>query len=37
MVQITTALLGRRSISMGAVVQAASIGLHQIADAKSAG
>ena len=36
-VQITTALLGRRSISMGAVVQAASIGLHQIADGKSAG
>ena len=33
-VQITTALLGRRSISMGAVAQAISIALHQIADDK---
>ena len=35
-VQITTALLGRRSISMGAVVQALSIALHRIADEKNA-
>ena len=34
-VRITTALLGRRSISMGAVVQAISIALHRIADEKS--
>ncbi len=34
-VQITTALLGRRSSILGAVVQALSIGLHQIADRRS--
>lgn len=34
-VQITTALLGRRSTSMGAVVQAVSIALHHIADEKN--
>ncbi len=32
--QITTALLGRRAVSMGAVAQAISIALHQIADEK---
>ncbi len=34
-VQITTALLGRRSCAIGAVVQALSIALHQIADGRS--
>ena len=33
--QITTALLGRRSIGMGALVQAISIALHRIADEKN--
>lgn len=33
--QITTALLGRRSVGMGAVVQAISIALHHIADEKN--
>jgi predicted NBD/HSP70 family sugar kinase len=33
-VRITTALLGRRSSSMGAVVQALSTALHQIAEGK---
>jgi glucokinase-like ROK family protein len=33
--QITTALLGHRSVGMGAVVQAASIALHRIADEKN--
>lgn len=33
-VQITTALLGRRSSGMGAVVQALSLALHQIANEK---
>jgi glucokinase-like ROK family protein len=33
-VRITTALLGRRSAAMGAVVQAVSIALHQIAEGK---
>jgi glucokinase-like ROK family protein len=33
-VRITTALLGRRSAAMGAVVQAVSISLHQIAEGK---
>jgi len=32
--QITTALLGERSVSIGAVVQAISIGLHEIADSR---
>ncbi len=34
-VRITTALLGRRSASMGAVVQAVSIAMHQIAEGKA--
>jgi glucokinase-like ROK family protein len=34
-VQISAALLGRRSIGMGAVVQALSIALHRIADSKT--
>ncbi|HEY6074661.1 MAG TPA: ROK family protein [Anaerolineales bacterium] len=34
-VQITTALLGRRSCAIGAVVQALSIALHQIADGRT--
>jgi glucokinase-like ROK family protein len=33
-VRITTAMLGRRSSSMGAVIQALSIALHQVADRK---
>lgn len=33
-VKITTAVLGRRSSSMGAAVQALSIALHQVADRK---
>lgn len=33
-VRITTAMLGRRSSSMGAVIQALTIALHQIADRK---
>jgi len=33
-VRITTALLGRRSSSMGAVVQALTIALHQLAEGK---
>jgi len=33
-VKITTAVLGRRSSSLGAVVQALSIALHQVADRK---
>jgi glucokinase-like ROK family protein len=33
-VKITTAVLGRRSSSMGAVVQALSIALHQVAERK---
>jgi glucokinase-like ROK family protein len=33
--QITTALLGRRSVVLGAVVQALSIALHNIADNKT--
>jgi glucokinase-like ROK family protein len=33
-VRITTAMLGRRSSSMGAVVQALTIALHQVADRK---
>jgi glucokinase-like ROK family protein len=36
-VQITTALLGRRSIGIGAIVQALSIALHSIADGKNVG
>jgi len=34
-VQITTALLGARSSALGAVVQALTIGLHEIADGKN--
>lgn len=34
-VRITTALLGRRSSCMGAVIQAVSIALHQIAETRS--
>lgn len=34
-VQITTALLGRRSIGIGAIVQALSVALHMLADRKS--
>lgn len=34
-VQITTALLGRRSIGIGAIVQALSSALHSIADGKN--
>jgi glucokinase-like ROK family protein len=33
-VRITTAMLGRRSSSMGAIIQALSIALHQVADRK---
>jgi glucokinase-like ROK family protein len=33
-VRITTAMLGRRSSSMGAVIQALTIALHQVADRK---
>jgi predicted NBD/HSP70 family sugar kinase len=33
-VHITTAMLGRRSSSIGAVIQALTIALHQIADRK---
>jgi glucokinase-like ROK family protein len=33
-VRITTAMLGRRSSSMGAIIQALTIALHQIADRK---
>jgi glucokinase-like ROK family protein len=33
-VRITTAMLGRRSIGLGAVVQALSLALHRIADGK---
>jgi predicted NBD/HSP70 family sugar kinase len=33
-VRITTAMLGRRSSSMGAVVQALTMALHQVADRK---
>jgi predicted NBD/HSP70 family sugar kinase len=33
-VKITTAVLGRRSSSMGAVVEALSIALHQVAERK---
>jgi len=33
-VQITTAMLGRRSSSMGAIIQALTIALHQVADRK---
>jgi predicted NBD/HSP70 family sugar kinase len=33
-VRITTAMLGRRSSSMGAVIQALTVALHQVADRK---
>jgi predicted NBD/HSP70 family sugar kinase len=33
-VRITTAMLGRRSSSMGAVIQAITVALHQVADRK---
>jgi glucokinase-like ROK family protein len=33
-VRITTAILGRRSSSMGAVIQALTVALHQVADRK---
>jgi predicted NBD/HSP70 family sugar kinase len=33
-VRITTAMLGRRSSSMGAVIQAMTMALHQVADRK---
>ena len=33
-VRITTAMLGRRSSGMGAVIQALTIALHQITDRK---
>jgi predicted NBD/HSP70 family sugar kinase len=32
--RITTAMLGRRSSSMGAVIQALTVALHQVADRK---
>ncbi len=35
-VRITTAMLGRRSSSIGAIIQALSVALHQVADRKEA-